>query len=422
MSEFARLDGEKWKTYFMRIGSQHKIYGWAKLSQVFNIMSGKMKLDESCWRKWYQKEIYGESYKASRFMPDTIDFVMEDIPDDPYETIADLRQNIKELEFIRNEAEEIKKERMKLAEEKKEIARWLRELSRDELIMERICEAVKECVPIKFPKKLVSKSSNDKSYLLLFSDAHYGCEFRIDGLFGDIINSYSPEEFEKRMELLLIKTVEYVKKNNIEVLNVWELGDQLDGMIRVSQIWKLRYGIVESAVKYAEYISNWLNELSKYVHVRYQMTDGNHTELRQLGQPKGTFTKDNMGIIIRAFIKSVLDGNPNFTFVENSSGYAYSILSCNAVLGVHGEVKNIDNAISEFSNAYETRLDYLLMGHVHHSSSSEIGVRREVITVPSIVGIDDYSMKLKKTSNAGAKILTFDKIDGLINDYRIKLN
>ena len=35
--------------------------------------------------------------------------------------------------------------------------------------------------------------------MLVFGDEHYGAEFELKGLFGEIINSYSPEIFEKRM-------------------------------------------------------------------------------------------------------------------------------------------------------------------------------------------------------------------------------
>ena len=57
-----------------------------------------------------------------------------------------------------------------------------------------------------------------------------------------------------------------------------------------------------------------------------------------------------------------------------------------------------------------------------YHAAKEIGVNSEVINVPSIIGVDDYSLKLMKTSNGAAKILTFDNVDGLINDYRIKFN
>jgi hypothetical protein len=82
----------------------------------------------------------------------------------------------------------------------------------------------------------------------------------------------------------------------------------------------------------------------------------------------------------------------------------------------------MDAAIKEFSSIYGIHIKYLLAGHLHHNKTEEVGVRSEVINVPSIVGIDSYSLSLRKTSNAGAKLLVFDNVDGLICEHKIKLN
>lgn len=316
---------------------------------------------------------------------------------------------------------ELQKEKVKIRTEKLEYNKWLREEARDELIMEHIIRAIKELDPLYIPNEIMP-SHTTKAYALLFGDEHYGAEFELKDLYGETINAYSPEIFEKRMWLLLQKTIEVINKEDIDELNVFNMGDFADGCLRVSQLMKLRYGVVDGTIKYADFICNWLNELTKYVKVKFQMTDGNHTELRMLSQPKGTFTEDNMGKVVREFIKVRLANNPNFVFIENPTGYIYAQLACSTLLGIHGEVKNMGNAIKEFSQIYGVHIDYLAAGHLHHSRTEEIGVRSEVINIPSIVGIDSYSLSLRKTSNAGAKLLVFDNVDGLICEHKIKLN
>jgi hypothetical protein len=37
------------------------------------------------------------------------------------------------------------------------------------------------------------------------------------------------------------------------------MGDFTDGILRVGQLRKLRYGVIESTVKYANYMTYWLN-------------------------------------------------------------------------------------------------------------------------------------------------------------------
>ena len=316
---------------------------------------------------------------------------------------------------------EVKKEKVKLQTEKLEYARWIREEARDELITEKICESITTLPSLKIPQ-YIQPIHNTRAYALVFGDEHYGAEFEIKGLFGDVLNAYSPEIFEDRMWNLFNQTVEIIQKENIDTLNVFSMGDFSDGCLRVSQLMKLRYGVVDGTIKYADFICHWLNELTKYTRVKFQMTNGNHTELRMLGQPKGTFTEDNMGKVVSEFIKTRLKDNDNFTFIENPTGYIYAQLACHTILGIHGEVKNMENAIKEFSKIYNVPIDYLLAGHLHHSRIEEVGINSEVINVPSIVGIDPYSLSLNKTSNASGKLLVFEQTKGKVCEYTLKLN
>ena len=313
------------------------------------------------------------------------------------------------------------KERIKAQTERLENNRWLRELSRDEMVTQYVVDAIQKLTPIDTPD-YIEPIHNSREYVLIFGDEHYGAEFELRGLFGDILNAYSPEIFEERMWDLFNQTVEIVQKENIDTLNVFSMGDFSDGCLRVSQLMKLRYGVVDGTIKYSDFICNWLNELTKYVRVKFQMTNGNHTELRQLGQPKGTFTEDNMGKIVAEFIKTRLKDNVNFTYIENPTGYIYAQLACYTILGIHGEVKNMKVAIDEFSRIYNVPIDYLLAGHLHHSRVEEVGINNEVINVPSIIGVDPYSLSLNKTSNASGKLLVFEQGKGKVCEYTLKLN
>ena len=324
----------------------------------------------------------------------------------------------KELEVQRRQLE---KERVKLQTEKLEYNRWLREEARDELITEKICNVIASLTPMDIPTYIEPKH-NPRGFALVYGDEHFGVEYELKGLFGDIINAYSPEIFEERMWDLFNQTVEIVQKENIDTLHVFNMGDFTDGILRVSQLMKLRYGVVDGTIKYADFISNWLNELTKYVRVSYQSTNGNHSELRQLGQPKGTFTEDNMGKVVTEFIKTRLKDNPNFTYIENPTGFIYAQVACNTILGIHGEVKNMKTAIDEFSRIYNVPIQYLLAGHLHHNKTEEIGVNSEVINVGSIIGVDNYSLSLRKTANASAKLLVFEQTRGKVCEYTLKLN
>jgi hypothetical protein len=315
---------------------------------------------------------------------------------------------------------EVEKATIKLRTEKLEYNKWLREEARDEMICEKICSEIKANNSLVVPDPIIVDKPS-RSAVLAFGDEHYATEFTIYGLYGEILNSYSPEIFEQRMWELFYQTVEIIQKEDLTTLYVFALGDFTDGILRCSQLMKLRYGVIEGTVRYANFIAHWLNELTRYVKVKYQMVYGNHSELRMLGQPKGTFKEENTGMFVREMIRAYLENNPNFEMTINPTGLIFDNIEGLNVLGIHGEVKNMENAIKDFSNTYNTNIQILLGGHMHHYKAETVGINKDVINVPSIIGIDDYSMSLNKTSNPGAVLFCIEENKGVTLEYKIKL-
>lgn len=325
------------------------------------------------------------------------------------------------LKQLQIEKDEIFKERQKLRDEKNEYARWKREEARDEYICEKIADAIQALQPLEVPKAIAYESTGTQDAILCFGDTHYGIEFSIKGLYGEVINEYNPEIFEDRMQILFSKVADVIKKNKLKRLTILSLGDEIDGMLRVSQLMKLRYGVVESSIRYADYISNWFNELSKLVHIDFYSTKGNHCDLRLLGEPKGTFKDENMTFVINEFIKIRLQHNPNFTFHENETGLIYFNAQGYNVLGMHGEVKDMENALYRFSNKYKAPIDILVGAHKHHYNAKTVGRYTEAISVPSVMGVDPFAMDIGKTSHPGALLFVVEQGEGLVEEKRFNL-
>jgi hypothetical protein len=405
-----KLVSENESEYIWRIG-QAKDSGildktWEQLTPILNAQCGIDEADyrgESAWRKRYR--------------------VMQQAWDDVFS-----KQQFSEIHFdeLATKKRELEKAKIKLRTEKLEYNRWLREEARDELIAEKIVQAIKELPPLDTPEVLpshiVGRINGEREGCLLIADTHYGVDLKITGLFGETINEYSPEIFEKRMWNLLTQVVDICKKEGFTSLNVYDLGDEIDGLLRVSQLWKLRYGIIESTVRYGRFITEWINELSKHVYIKYQLVkDSNHCQLRLWGQPKNTFKDENMSYIIAEKIMDRLENNPNFEFVQNPTGYIFDNIVGYNVLGIHGEVKNLEQAIKNFSKTYNVNIDFLIAGHKHHKDSSNVGIESDVIGVPSVIGVDDYSLSLHKTSDPGATLFVLERGKGNVIEYNIKL-
>lgn len=326
----------------------------------------------------------------------------------------------KELQIQKRELE---KERKKLQTEKLDYNRWIREDARDEMITEEICNSIRTLTPLCIPDYIEPVHSNE-SRLLAYGDAHYGIEFQLKDLFGNIINEYSPEIFEERMWDMMNQVVEIVLDKHINELTIFDLGDGIDGIIRLSsQLMKLRYGIIDSSIKYANFISEWLNELSQYVRIKFQMVeDSNHSQLRICGAKKNAFSEENMSKVIMSIIKERLKDNPNIVIIENPTGMNYAQMSTFATLGYHGESKNALKAINDFSRTYNVPISYLIGAHIHHMKSEEAGIQCETLGIRSIIGVDPYGLSLNKTSNAGASLFTFDQLKGLTCENRLILN
>lgn len=402
---FIRKDNETEEELIYRICKQKDMIGtWQDVADILNDLLG-YQYTESRYRKQWQG--------FNRLLASNIRSIQEDVKPYKSDDENDINAKIKQLQI----------ERRKVQTEKVEYNRYLREEARDELILEKIRQAIaEEYVPaIDFSNRTLTLHNTEKVGILCFGDEHYGTEFCIKGLHNEIINAYSPEIFEQRMKKLLDKTIDIIEKEELTTISIYSMGDFIDGIIRTKQLLTLRYGVIESTIRYAKFIVNWLNTLTQYVTVNFQMTNGNHSQLRMLSYDKGTFEKENMGIVVKEFIKILMADNLRFNFIENPTGFIYENIYGYNFMGIHGEVKGMEKALKDFSISYNTQIDYLIAGHFHHSKTEEVGINKEVINVPSVIGIDEYGLSINKTSNPAATFLVVSR-EGIDCRYNINLS
>lgn len=373
-------------------------------SEIWEFLFGeKISPDES------RKRLYG------------VKTVISKLKEEGYKNITE-EDILKQLEIKR---QELIKEKYKIQTEKINLNQMLREEARFELFVERAIEEIKKHPILDINKNLRNKNvvqQNNKCGLLAFADPHYNKEFKILGLHGEIINEYSVDIFKKRMWKLLDKTIEIVDKEGFNEISVFNLGDELEGIIRISQLMTLKYGLVESAIQFAYFIADWLNELSKYVLVDYYATEGNHTELRLLTGKKGDTPDENLSKVIHVLISEILKENSNIILHENYTDKIYTNIAGFNVLGIHGEEKNVMQAIRDFSFIYNTQIDYMVTGHKHHANSINAGVRKGCIGVGSVMGIDDFAMDIKRVSNPTSTFAIFEEGVGKTVEYTIYLD
>lgn len=320
---------------------------------------------------------------------------------------------------------ELQKERVKLQSDKNEINRWIREQSRSELLHERIDNRLKYRSPIKVPTYTIPRAMGDRNTVIEIADAHYGREIVVRGLEDEILNEYNPKVFQSRMWDYLNQLVVNLEKENQKHVHLFNLSDSIDGILRMSQLQVLQMGIVDSAIDMADFLTIWLNELSKHAYVDYYAAEGNHTEIRPLGSKKGEFPDDNMEKVVTRILQSDLRENSNVTIHPNKYFHYVDVVGTK-ILATHGQdEKSLEQSVKNYSHTYRKPIHMLLTGHLHSHHEKTIGIDEgqsiRYVQAPSLCGIDDFSMKLQRTANAGALMMMFERGYGRTNFYDITL-
>ena len=354
------------------------------------------------------EDLYSE--ESTRRIAKFFSQFIQNLENDEIELIGD-KDKAKEIKQL---LEELAKERKKIQTANVEYNANLRSEARVEMFNEQVIEAIHNLKPIQFNKKLYTKSDPEATAVLCIADAHNGVEINMASLFGEVVNVYSPEILKARLNKLANQVIEDKKRLlDYDKLIVFDLGDAIQGMLRLSDLSKLRTGVLQSAIDYAEMIAQWLVFLSEELEVpiEYVCLGGNHCECRFLEKGRN-WEEENLGLVIQHIIDLRLQNNPNIT-VDPYSEFGFKTVQGVNILAIHGDdAKNDFDEISYWENYHDISIDILIMGHVHHGEQNTVGYGltgdKEVIKVPSLVGVDSFSKKCRKLARAGAKFMLFE--------------
>lgn len=323
-------------------------------------------------------------------------------------------QDENKLQEILTAKKELEKERKKIQTINLEYNQYVRDISRFELFNEKIKEAIDNMPALIFSNTIQDKFNSKQTAVLCISDAHNGVEINMQTVFNEPINIYSPDILKKRLNKLADTVIKDYKNNfNYKKLIVFDLGDGIQNILRLSDIAKLKTGVIDSVLQYAEMISQFLNKIQNELNIQIEFSclGGNHSELRLISTGRN-WESENLGKVIREFIALRLKDNQNIK-VDPYSDFSFKQIEGINILAIHGDdsKKNI-NEISYWEQYHNITIDILLMGHFHHQEQISLGYSptgdKEIIIVPSLIGIDEFSRKNRKLARAGAKFILFE--------------
>ena len=317
------------------------------------------------------------------------------------------------LDELTLKKQEIQKERVKMQDVKNALSATLRSEARHEAVVEAIKEVVDKLPPLDVVEPRFIQSGN-KSGVLCLADIHFGKEF------GEVVNQYNPEIVYQRLWQVRDYVLEICEKEGLDTIDIIELGDTIQGVLRMNDLNKVKYGIIDGAIEIARFLATWLNEISKFVNIRFTKISGNHEEVRPLNSRKGELEEENISKIILEIIQVSLANNPNITFTKNlMSDIALVNIANFNIVATHEINRDRFKAIKNLEEQYNCNIDYLISAHEHYSNIQNVATGKEVIGVRSLVGTDDYSRKIQKTADAGALFVVFKEGYGKYITYDI---
>lgn len=314
---------------------------------------------------------------------------------------------------IKRAMEELKSERIKIQTANLEYNANVRTEARGELFQEKISEAIRRLEPVKVKYIEVSPSSNQIG-LLCLSDFHAGSTYEVKGLYGEIVNKYDFEIMKNRLWRLIgmIESDDVV----IDKLVVANLGDFFENVLRLSSLTKLREPVVDTVIKFSEFMAQWFVELQNRLEVPIEVVTvgGNHDINRILGQ-QPQLEEENLGKIVVEFLKLRLSGCHDIE-VNDYTDVAVKTIGPVNVMFTHGEDKDLSTTIEYFSNLYNIDADEIYAGHFHRPESRAIGITelgdRMIYRVGSICGCDTYSKRLRKSARPSVYFALYEKDQG----------
>ena len=399
--KYKRMSDESIDEYIYRL-CRNKDIGIYDLtwSDVGNILNEE--LDQEYTESKYRKE-----YQA---MQRGIDMIVE--------KKATLEEQSEEMKLLKLELEI---ERKKVQTESIYYNRILREHSREEMLFEKVADAIKE-VELDVPEfKPLRLQKNNEEWLLGFSDIH------AYKYFESITNKYNKEILERRMNQLMAEIIESVEVNNISKLTILNGGDSFEGMLRNSAIQSLELGVIETVVEFQRWLLEWLNQLSKHVEIKYiHLISANHSEIRPLGTRAGQFPKEDLEIVIANYIYDMCRDNPRIEVIVPEDSFALFKVAGYNVIAHHGHgIKDKRKYVERMSRKLRVFIDYGIFGHLHHGEIKTIdeGVDNdcEIIGLPSIIGTDSFADSLLEGAKPSAVLFKFEEGKGRIQENKFIL-
>ena len=383
MNEYIKRKEESITSYSIRLYKNRKNYGltFQECGDLLNEVSGE-EFSEAKWRRPVQHYLEIQEYLEQ---------------ENPTGVSSDVLEEI-ELEKI-----ELQKQQIRMRDKKRELNSLIRRQARLENLEDYLKEVTENFEGVSLPK---TKSNVDdkKEAAIVISDWHIGMKF--DGRF----NTFNHEVAEQRIAKVKDKTLDTVRKENIDTLHIANLGDMISGGIHVSTRVQAEEDVIQQVIRASEYLKQFVKTfLDEGIQVKYYNIIGNHGRY-QSNKSEVAGIEENFEKLILTILDTAFSNYSNYNSTGCRDGIIETEISGQKIILAHGDYDKSTNAALRLPQLFSYVPDYIITGHIHHSTSKDFGVTEHIVN-PSLIGADDYATGGRFGGKPGQKLILFNESD-----------
>ena len=383
MNEYIKRKEESITSYSIRLYKNRKNYGltFQECGDLLNEVSGE-DFSEAKWRRPVQHYLEIQEYLEQ---------------ENPTGVDSDVLEEI-ELEKI-----ELQKQQIRMRDKKRELNAIIRRQARLENLEDYLKEVTENFEGVSLPK---TKSNVDdkKEAAIVISDWHIGMKF--DGRF----NTFNHKVAEQRIAKVKDKTLDTVRKENIDTLHIANLGDMISGGIHVSTRVQAEEDVIQQVIRASEYLKQFVKTfLDEGIQVKYYNIIGNHGRY-QSNKSEVAGIEENFEKLILTILDTAFSNYDNYNSTGCRDGIIETEISGQKIILAHGDYDKSTNAALRLPQLFSYVPNYIITGHIHHSTSKDFGVTEHIVN-PSLIGADDYATGGRFGGKPGQKLILFNETD-----------
>lgn len=350
MSEFKRLNDETIQKYLIRLGAKSKEYGWNKLGDVLNTITGSEYSPDS-WRKWYAKEL-NDGYNYTKINP-VIDFISDDIYDKNDIQVQDLQRELERM-------------KIKFRDQRNAWSKQNYADARIEETLELLEEKMSSIGKIEFKSLPINIYESDNDILVMLSDFHIG------QCFSSAFGEYNIDVAKQRLNKLINEVIKIKKRHNSQRCYVCCLGDMISGNIRKTIQVTNKENVIDQIKIATELIASFTYEMcANFNEVFLASVVGNHT---RLDLKEDALHDERLDDIISWGVELTLKGVENFHVLHRNidSGIVDLSIRGKTYIGVHGDYDSFTKrGVSDLVMMLGFKPYAVLFGHLHTCAFDE---------------------------------------------------